>query len=257
MILKYIQLKTLVTPRHRKKYPEGEYPDDLFAEHLEMLEPNPILTEMLCVVAVLWSAWFYSLGVDSPKCRELVPLGLYSGVDWYKLVSASMLHTTVPHLALNIGALCMFGRTAEQLWGKFAYLTFFVFGSFCTMMLLRSEGFFPAGCGSGASCGIMTLIGCLCGYRVGSGRKRISPTLKIFLISAVSCEISYDLSVWFGGQSDRASKIAIHLVPLLIGIILSFIVPARTERRFRQSHVSVLLALWVLLIGITVVFHIS
>lgn len=143
--------------------------------------------------------------------------------EWWRMLTATVLHGGLIHLLLNMYALYSFGCMAERLYSSRVFLTIYLMAGLC-----GSAGtllFSPAAVGVGASGAIFGIMGAMIAFLV---------TDKTFLSQGARRQLLINFCI-FGGysllQGFRHSGIdnAAHIGGLLTGLILGWLtgVPLR------------------------------
>jgi rhomboid protease GluP len=147
--------------------------------------------------------------------REAVQQG-----ELYRLVSVTLVHGSVLHLALNMYALYIVGPVVESLWGRWMFLVFYVL---CA--IAGSTGSFLFSAASvGASGAIFGLVGVIiAGTRAHNPMldrraRAIVPQLGMFVV--INLVFGF-VTTGVGGNIDNAA----HIGGLLAGLWLGFVVP--------------------------------
>lgn len=94
------------------------------------------------------------LGIENVISRQAVAAG-----EWWRIFTSALFHLGLIHLALNMGALYMFGSVAERMYGSVEYLVIYLLsaagGSVLTIVLDPTQS---AAGASGAIFGIVALV---------------------------------------------------------------------------------------------------
>ena len=161
----------------------------------------------------------------------------------WRLLTVMLVHASIWHLALNMLALWMLGRSLEPLLGRARFLTLYLISGLGGSIAIALLGFDSIAVG--ASGAIYGLFGALLviGRHIGANITGIAIVLGINLvISFVPLIFGQSLVSWQG-----------HLGGLLTGALVSLIF-ARTRRRSqRPLQIGLLVTLTVLLLALLLV----
>jgi len=138
--------------------------------------------------------------------------------ELYRLLSVTLVHAGIVHLAFNMYALYLIGPIVEQAWGRRMFALFYVL----TAVAASTASFiFSAGPAVGASGAIFGLVGVvLAGTRahhpvLDRRSRQIVPQLGMLVI------INLAFGFFAGGTIDNAA----HIGGLISGLWLGFVVP--------------------------------
>lgn len=152
----------------------------------------------------------------------LIPTELTPG-EWWRMITAGLLHFGPLHLAMNLLGLLYLGSRLERAWGRLRMLIGYIFSTVCAMgfapylVTLNDEQ--PVAVLVGASGGVMGLIGALIGHStvgwIRGRNRRISRQLGLLLL-LVCLQTSFDLTT-------PNVSFACHLLGLLTGLLFALI----------------------------------
>ncbi|GAC57717.1 hypothetical protein GOHSU_24_00060 [Gordonia hirsuta DSM 44140 = NBRC 16056] len=122
----------------------------------------PVVTYGLIAVNLVLFAAAMAQSVGNAKASSIMNDGaLYSNrhlvFEYWRLLTSGFLHSSVPHLALNMISLYIVGRELERLFGPARYLTIYLMSLFggSAAVLLFQQGPAPTVGASGAIYGLM------------------------------------------------------------------------------------------------------
>lgn len=182
------------------------------------------------VVGLNVAIWLLTLwaGADlmSPTGGDLLALGgnrlgETRSQPW-RLLSATLLHAGIVHLALNMWALWDTGRVAERLFGNLPFLLIYVLaGLFGSIASLFFAG--RVAVSVGASGAVFGVVGALLAVILTRPR-RLPPALIASLRSSLLVYVGVSLFLGFtSGVVDNAA----HLGGLTAGFVLAAVMPDR------------------------------
>ncbi|HEY3433466.1 MAG TPA: rhomboid family intramembrane serine protease [Rhodocyclaceae bacterium] len=215
-------------------------------EKLKALSPGTPMTFGLIALNVLVYLVLGNLGVgwDNIKPEALIRWGgnfsaLTTDGQWWRLISAMFMHGGIAHLAFNMVALYLFGRTVERIHGALPFLALYLMAGVagCTATLLTK----PAAVGVGASGAIFGLMGLLVAFYMAD-RSFLSPQSRKSLLINAGIFATYYLMQGLGKAGiDNAA----HLGGLLCGLVTGYIVgtPERLKNPGERSSSRLGLAL--------------
>ncbi len=221
--------------------------DDLLGR-LHRLTPRTWVTP--AIVAINLAAWLATLlaGADAlnPGGAQLLALGgnrlAETRAEPWRLLSATILHAGLPHLALNMWALWDTGRVAERFYGNLQFLLLYVLsglGGSLTSLFFAGKVAVSVGA-SGAIFGVVGALLAAIWVRPGSlPEPLIRPLLTSLLIYA---GVSLLLGLTAGGVDNAA-----HLGGLATGLLLAAIMDGRAGWTFARGRALLRLACAVLL----------
>jgi rhomboid protease GluP len=168
--------------------------------------------------------------------------------DWWRLLTATVLHFGVVHLAINMWALGALGGLAERLYGTASYLViYFVSG---VAGNLTSVGWHAGVNGAGASGAILGICGAL---TIELARRRrelpvqITAGLHKSMLVFVGCILAATLA---GQRIDNASHVGGLVIGLLLGAFLADPPPLQDETPVPTAkRIAAALTLSLLLLG--------
>jgi rhomboid protease GluP len=201
-------------------------------EKLKALSPGTPMTLALIALNVLayLALGTKGLGWAAVKPDDLIHWGgnfsplTMDGQTW-RLLSAMFMHAGFTHLAFNMVALYLFGRTVERIHGPLPYLALYLMaglaGGIATLLTK------PAVVGVGASGAIFGLMGLLVAFFLAD-RSFLSPQSRKSLLINAAVFSGYYLVQGFGKAGiDNAA----HMGGLLCGLLTGYVVgtPARLD----------------------------
>jgi membrane associated rhomboid family serine protease len=158
---------------------------------------------------------------------------LWTG-EWWRSITYMFLHGNTPHMLLNVGALFIFGKTVENMYGSWRFLIiFFLSGILSGMLQLWA---IPQDAAVGASGAILGIFGA--GIAGLIKLKNVLPNdlrqseLQFMLKVAVAQVIFDQLANSFAAATDKSNtgnRIAAfaHLGGILAGFVIGMILPLR------------------------------
>lgn len=201
-----------------------------FLYRLQQATPRLWVTPTLIVINVL--VWMVML---ADGLSPLAPLGSQL-LEWggnrlqetrtepWRLISATVLHAGIVHLAFNMWALWDVGRVAERFYGNVQFLMIYLLaGLFGSLASLFFAG--RVAVSVGASGAIFGVIGALLAALVGQ-RRRLPPALASSLWRSLLLFVGFSLFLGFtSGVVDNAA----HLGGLAAGFVLATILAERFD----------------------------
>ena len=161
-------------------------PEESFSEVAELLRaatPRVWATPAIAGLLVLCFVGSVLLGVEpiSPTAGQLFEVGANFGPalvegQWWRLLTASLLHAGLAHLAFNLWAFWTAGFLTERLFGQAGFLAIYVLSALGASLL--SVTVKPLGVSIGASGAIFGVYGALPGLRAqspGHAPERLPP----------------------------------------------------------------------------------
>lgn len=169
---------------------------------------------------------------------SMVPLAVDAG-DWWRLVTAGVLHLDLKHLLVNTLAIALVGRLAQRIFGGGRALLVFAVGSVagCAASLLTPDGW-----SLGASAGVFALLGALLSglFRIRHdtprswrlrAQRQVLPW-ALFLIAVTFSHLP---------QTDHLAHLGALVTGLIAGTFLGTI-PTGAERASRPVRVGLAIA---------------
>jgi rhomboid protease GluP len=195
---------------------------------LHQLTPRTWVTP--AIVALNLLAWLGSVagGTDalSPGGAELLALGgnrlAETRAEPWRLLTATVLHAGVLHLALNMWALWDTGRVAERFYGNLQFLLLYLLsglGGSLTSLFFAGKAAVSVGA-SGAIFGVVGALLAAIWVRPGSLPSYLIRPLRSSLLTFAG--VSLLLGVTAGGVDNAA-----HVGGLLTGLILAAVMEGR------------------------------
>jgi rhomboid protease GluP len=134
--------------------------------------------------------------------------------QWWRLVSSTFVHLSLPHIAVNMYALYQGGRVTERLFGSLRFVLLYFYAGVVGNMV--SEWWNPAVNGAGASGAIFGIFGALAVFMARRHWRTSAPALQPAGISLLVFAIYSLLS---GFTNDRVDNVA-HVGGLLGGMAM-------------------------------------
>lgn len=153
--------------------PPDEVPDRAggIAALLRAATPRAWVTPAIAVILVACFAGELALGVHpvDPRTEELLRAGAGFGPalargEWWRLLSATLLHAGLVHLGFNLWALWSGGRFAEHVFGNRSFAALYLLSALGGSLL--STTFHPLGVFVGASGAIFGVYGALLTFAI-------------------------------------------------------------------------------------------
>ena len=196
-----------------------------FETELENKQPRLLVVPVLAAINVLVWVLFSMAGDEwvGADSQLLIAWGSNAGQftldgQWWRMLSATILHAGVAHLLSNMIALLDFGSRCERFYGSRAFLALYLLSALAgsAVSLMWS----PLGNSVGASGAIMGVLGAALVYTL-DGRndvpvsifKQHATSLGIFLFYTVMIAIN-------GGNIDHAAHFGGLVMGIIAGIIL-------------------------------------
>ena len=146
--------------------------------------------------------------------------------QWWRLLTATVLHANVLHLLCNLYALWYVGRLAEPLFGRVSFLLLYLLSGIGGCV--GSLWWHPFAAGVGASGAIFGIYGALAAWLVIQHRSMGASTAAS-LFSGVGMIVVYNLVIGFFQKNvDVAAHVAGLVTGLLAGIPLAMPLPAKS-----------------------------
>lgn len=199
--------------------------DFILAHRAESARGLPVTYALIGIFIFIYalslylSSRFHELGF-TPVLAALKIMGAMNSEDvgvnreWYRLLTATLLHGNILHLALNSYALYVVGRFLEPLLGKAWFIFLFALGGLAGSLLgwkINSPEIVSVGA-SGAIMGLFTILG-IASFRVPRGRLRSAlqiDAVQVLIPSLIPLGISIG-----GSKIDYAA----HLGGALGGVV--------------------------------------
>ena len=205
-----------------------------FNERLVALAPHPYATYALIALNVgiwLWMA-ASGIGIMQAPADQLLLWGGNAASEvqkgeWWRLLSATFLHSGIMHIAMNMLGLYAAGTTVERIYGhRLFLLIYFGAGLFGSALSLHFAAQHAVSVGaSGAVFGIAGAL--LVGYM--QHRDKLPKASAKSMIGGIGFFVLYSLMQGFGKTGiDNAA----HVGGLLGGCLLAYILP----ERFDMAH---------------------
>jgi rhomboid protease GluP len=201
-----------------------------FLYRLQQATPRLWVTPTIIAInALVWLAMLGDgLSPLTPLGSELLQWGgnrlRETRVEPWRLMSATVLHAGIVHLAFNMWALWDVGRVAERFYGNLQFLMIYLLsGLFGSLASLFFAG--KTAVSVGASGAIFGVIGALLAA-LASQRGRLPPGLARSLLRSLLMFVAVSLVLGFTlGVVDNAA----HLGGLLAGFLMASILAARFD----------------------------
>ncbi len=165
---------------NQKNKKEAEMVDKIFTPK------KPVITYTLIILNVLVFVLQKFFGLDSFLINTFAVYGPYIRMgEYYRLLSGAFLHADIFHIFFNMYALYVLGSQAESFFGKFKFLSIYIFSAITASLLsilLNIDGV-----SVGASGAIFGILGALLyfgyNFRVYLGNTLVRQILPIVLIN--------------------------------------------------------------------------
>jgi len=228
-----------------------------FQEQLKALAPNPWATYALIGLNMLiWLATL-TLGASfmyTPAEKLLLWGGNAASEvqrgEWWRLLTATFLHSGFMHVAMNMLGLYTAGVTVERIYGpRLFLLVYFASGLVGSAMSLHFSA--QQVVSVGASGAVFGITGALL-VAVFQHRDKLPKSFSKQMISGIGFFVIYSLIQGFGRQGiDNAA----HIGGLLGGCLAAFILPERFDmehfkRTFASRAVAAMVAATVATVGL-------
>lgn len=205
-----------------------------FQERLKSMAPVPWLTySLIGLNAVIWlltlsmGAGFATAGADKLLVWGGNAASEVQRGEWWRLVSATFLHSGFMHVTMNMIGLAAAGITVERIYGHRLFALIY-FGSGLSGSALSLHFAAQNAVSVGASGAVFGVTGALL-VAVFQHRDKLPKTFSKQTISGLSFFILYSLMQGFAKQGiDNAA----HVGGLLGGCLLAFLLP----ERFDMTH---------------------
>ncbi len=169
----------------------------------------PPITYTLILLNMLIYALGMATGPEIVRVFGLWPPGSGGAFNIWQLVTYSFVHGSIPHLAMNMFAIWMFGTELEKRWGDLRYLLTYLFSVIVAAMTqIAVSGYFLHAPGAvvGASGGV---FGLLLAYALYFPNRVISIIFLPFIrIPARTFVYGYAAIELFLGVTNTAAGIA-------------------------------------------------
>jgi membrane associated rhomboid family serine protease len=177
-------------------------------------------------------AWLVAVQLAANKAGQLDP-HLWSG-EWWRLVTYMLLHGNTAHLAMNAGALYLFGKPVEHVYGTGRFLVIFsLAGIISGMVQLVAMPNEPA---IGASGAVLGIFGAVIAGIVQLKHVLPSHIRKAelrFMVTVALAQVFFDQAVnslaAVTDKTQTGARIAAfaHVGGIIAGFILGMILPTR------------------------------
>jgi rhomboid protease GluP len=242
------QLIEAINRRHalaQGRSPEGPNPigselraEREFQERLVALQPVPWVSYALIAINVL--IWLFMLSQGGAISRTPAEILLQWGGnaasevqkgEWWRMLSATFLHSGLMHVAMNMLGLYTAGIIVERIYGQRLYLIIY-FGAALMGSALSLNFSAQQAVSVGASGAVFGVTGALL-VAVYQNRDKLPKIFGTQTLSGLGVFIIYALAQGFSKQGiDNAA----HIGGLLGGCLAAFILPERFDLAFFQRH---------------------
>jgi membrane associated rhomboid family serine protease len=199
---------------------------------------SPVATWAILAITIAVTLW--TLFAPTNELVDLLLLDkqlLREGEVW-RLLTVTLVHGNVIHLALNMYALYIVGPIVEALYGRFMFVGFYLLaaaaGSVASYLFVENPSV-------GASGAVFGLFGLLLlstfVHRPALGRGAQALTMQIGFLIVINLAYGFGIGGFLGGQIDNAA----HVGGLLAGAWLGFAVAPRGATRAIASGNPVIL----------------
>jgi membrane associated rhomboid family serine protease len=200
--------------------------------------------------ALLRMGWTFEDAPLLDRMGALSAVRVWLDGEWWRVVSAGLLHGSWVHLGLNMIGLWAVGHWTEKLWGGWRQLALFWISSIggCLASLAWAEAPLVVG----ASAGIFGVAGALVIARAW-GRPELREAVSVVSARSLGFWLVFWLAVgallpWMFGISLLAQ--AGHLGGLLFGVAVGFAYSVPRERRLLRALLWGLVALGLVGLGV-------
>ncbi len=165
-------------------------------------------------VGQLWFAdiGFHGLLVRGARTGQVVADG-----EWWRVFTATWLHVSLAHVALNAGVVAVVGPLVERLWSSRALLVFFGLGALAANLAALAD---PRA-SLGASAGVAALIGALAACALRWGRTLPRDMLWLMIAQGALALAGASLLAAASEGVDHAA----HALGLGTGAALALLLP--------------------------------
>jgi rhomboid protease GluP len=242
------QLIEAINRRHalaQGRSPEGSNPigselreEREFQERLKAMQPVPWVTYALIAINVL--IWLFLLSKGGEISRTPAEILLLWGGnaasevqkgEWWRMLSATFLHSGLMHVAMNMLGLYTAGIIVERIYGQRLYLIIY-FGAGLMGSALSLNFSAQQAVSVGASGAVFGVTGALL-VAVYQNRAQLPKIFGRQTLSGLGFFIVYALVQGFSKQGiDNAA----HIGGLLGGCLAAFILPERFDLAFFQRN---------------------
>lgn len=209
-----------------------------FQERLKAMQPVPWVTYALIAINVL--IWLFLLSKGGEISRTPAEILLLWGGnaasevqkgEWWRMLSATFLHSGLMHVAMNMLGLYTAGIIVERIYGQRLYLIIY-FGAGLMGSALSLNFSAQQAVSVGASGAVFGVTGALL-VAVYQNRAQLPKIFGRQTLSGLGFFIVYALVQGFSKQGiDNAA----HIGGLLGGCLAAFILPERFDLAFFQRH---------------------
>lgn len=163
--------------------------------------------------------------------------------EWWRLVTATFVHSGMMHLLVNVACLAQVGFALERQVGPFAFAsTYVTAGVFASLVSLSA---YPMSIAAGASGAIFGVYGLLLASSVWSMRQRSDVTMPLTAVKRfVPVAVVFILYNLTSDSLDAAAELSGLVTGLVCGLMLSRGV---SDRKPRAAHVAAAIATTVMI----------
>lgn len=214
---------------------EGELDHPTLAGPVALGKPRwPVTMGLICLNVVVFAIELY-LGVTENglalyRLGALLPRSVLVEGEWWRCVTATVLHVNFMHLFMNMVGLYILGPFVEAALGPVKYALCYAIagvGSMAMIVLLTASGYIPSSLTLGASGAIMGMIGASAAVLVRdwyAHRSRLSiENLKAVFFN-IAIQIVFDIS------TPEVSMSA-HMGGMIIGLFAGALLYSQRRRR--------------------------
>lgn len=185
---------------------------------------QPVVTwTIIALTAVISLAAMFSPSDDLIRLLMLDKQGVAAG-EWWRLLTVTLVHGNLIHLAFNMYALYIAGPLVEALYGRALFVLFYLLaaaaGSVASFLIVAN----PSVGASGAVFGLFgVLLTATYVHKPALGRQARALTGQIAMLIVINLAIGFGLGGGFIGRIDNAA----HVGGLIAGAWLGFVVVPR------------------------------
>jgi membrane associated rhomboid family serine protease len=185
---------------------------------------QPFVTySIIALTAVVSLAVMFNAAPDLGRLLLLDKRDVMAG-EWWRLLTVTLVHGNLIHLAFNMYALYIAGPLVEALYGRVLFVTFYLLaaagGSVASYLIVAN----PSVGASGAVFGLFgVLLTSTYVHKPALGRQARALTGQIAMLIVINLAIGFGLGGGFIGAIDNAA----HVGGLIAGAWLGFVIVPR------------------------------
>jgi len=203
----------------------------LFAEKLIALAPWTWVTyALICINAGVWLIMIIKgADVTQPSAEILLHWGGNAASEvqrgqWWRIISATFLHSGLTHLAMNMLGLWSIGKTVERIYGHRSYLMIYI-GSAITGSALSLHFSAQKAVSVGASGAVFGIAGAML-VAVYKHRQTLPKIFGKQTLTGMGLFVFYSL---IQGFTHAGIDNGAHIGGLLAGCLMAYILPERFD----------------------------